>query len=128
MAPEEDTVARAPDRFLSMALDILTDSVVGLDQLHPPMAQHVREDPNLPVELPAPRELHNSPGASSGERGIVIDTVADPRRKVSPIRLRGLPSPEILDSACLVSTASRSRSTGSWTRNRLVVFAWHSYL
>lgn len=114
MTPEEDTPERAPDRFLSMASGIITDSVVGLDQLHPPMAQHVRQDPNLPVELPlspAPLGLHNLPGASSGESGIVIDTVADPRQRVSPIRIGGLPSPNILGPACLMTAASRSYST-----------------
>ena len=93
----DDSPERAPSAFLSMALSrasgILTDSVIGLDQLDPPRAQHIRQDPSLPVELSpslASPGLHNSPGGSTGEGGIVIDTVADPRQRVSPIRIGGL--------------------------------------
>jgi hypothetical protein len=90
MAQEEadEPPEHAPDIFMSRASDIISVSVVGLDQLHPPFAQHVRRDPNLPVELSPslpPPGLHRPPGASSGEGGIVIDTVADPRQRVSPI-------------------------------------------
>lgn len=87
---DDDSPERAPDTLLSMASGIITDSVIGLDQLHPPMAQHVRQDPNIPVELSPSPGLHNPPGASTGEGGIVIDTVADPRQRVSPIRIGGL--------------------------------------
>ncbi len=80
------------------------------------MAQQVRQDPNLLVELSpslASPGLHNPPGVSIGEGGIVIDTVADPRQRVSPIRIGGLnPSLlEVLALACLVNAASRSSST-----------------
>jgi hypothetical protein len=108
---DSDSPERAPDILLSRASGIITDSVIGLDLLHPPMAQHVRQDPNLPVELSpslAPSGLHNPPGASSGEGGIVIDTVADPRQRVSPIRIGGLTPP---GTGCPVTTASRSSSS-----------------
>ena len=90
---DDDSPERAPDVLLYRASGIITDSVIGLDQLHPPMAQHIRQDPNLPVELSpslASPGLHNPPGGSTGEGGIVIDTVADPRQRVSPIRIGGL--------------------------------------
>jgi len=54
------------------------------------MAQHVRQDPNLPVKLSpslASLGLHNPPGVNTGEGGIVINTVADPRQRVCPIRI-----------------------------------------
>jgi len=91
MTPEEDIPECAPDRFLFILPGILADTLAGLDQLHPPMAQHVRQDPSLLVNFPL--GLHNPPSASSGESGIVIETVADPRQRVSPIRVGGLPSP-----------------------------------
>lgn len=100
--------------FLSRASDIITDSVIGVDQLHPPTAQHIRQDPNLPVELLpflAPLGLRDPPGTSSGEGGIVIDTVADPRQRVSPNRTGSSSSPKILSLACLVTAAFRSCST-----------------
>lgn len=89
----DESPERAPDAFLSRASGILTNSFIGLDQLHPPMAQHLRQDPAVSAELSpslASPGLHNSPGVSTGEGGIVIDTVADPRQRVSPIRIGGL--------------------------------------
>ena len=87
---DDDSPEHTPGTLLSMASGIITDSVIGLDQLHPPMAQHIRQDPNISVELSSSSGLHNPPGASTGEGGIVIDTVADPRQRVSPIRTGGL--------------------------------------
>ena len=78
---------------LSRASGIINNSVIGLDQLHPPIAQQVRQDPTLLVELSpslASLGLHNPQGVSTGEGGIVIDTVADPRQRVSPICIGGL--------------------------------------
>ena len=110
---DDDSPERAPDALLSRASGIITHSVIGLDQLHPPMAQHVRQDPNLRVELSlAPSGLHNPPGASSAEGGIVIDTVADPRQRVSPIRIGGLtPHPSEILARVSIDYSPRSFST-----------------
>ena len=92
MTAEEDIAECAPDRFLFILPAILADCLAGLDLLNPPMAQHVRQDPSLLVNFPL--GLHNPPDASSGGSCIVIDTIADPRQRVSPIRVEGLPSPK----------------------------------
>ena len=90
-----DPSETAPDRLLSRASGIITDSIIGLDLLHPPIALHVRQDPNLPPELSLSLPPLGPPGAStSGESGIVIDTVADPRQRVSRIAIGGLPFPK----------------------------------
>jgi hypothetical protein len=127
MAQEDDDSPERARDSVSIASGIITDSVIGLDQLHPPEAQRVRQDirrvPNLSVELPslASPGLHNPPGASTGEGGIVIDTVADPRQRVSPIRIGGLtPSPR-----GIVSRVSSDRGLSfilhaSWTWPSLV--------
>ena len=109
---DDDSLQRAPGMFMNRASDILADSVIGLDGFHPSVAQQIRQDPDIPAELSlslASPGLHNPPDPSTGEGGIVIDTVADPRQRVSPIRIGGLtPSPPLEASS---TRAGRGRAS-----------------